>query len=84
MDPGSPLRCVRDDPRVSGAIRLAVVLACLALQSGPAFAEVKSGSEFLSPEMRRQQADEIRNPAYFWVEQGRDLFSRKPAPDRRR
>jgi sulfur-oxidizing protein SoxA len=52
------------------------------LSVSPALSEIKSGSDFLSPEMRRQQADEIRNPAYFWVEQGRDLFSRKPAPDR--
>lgn len=83
MDRGSPLRSVRDGPRVSGAVRLAVALACLTVHSGPAVAEIKSGSDFLSPEMRRQQADEIRNPAYFWVEQGRDLFGRKPGSDRR-
>ena len=47
--------------------------------SCPAAAEIKSGSAFLSPEMRRQQADETRNPAWFWVEQGQDLFSARPA-----
>lgn len=53
-------------------------LAVIALGAVPATAEIKSGSEFLSPEMRRQQADETRNPAWFWVEQGGELFSRKP------
>jgi len=49
--------------------------AALAL---PAVAQVKSGSEFLSPEMARQQADETRNPGFFWVEQGEGLFSARP------
>ncbi|WP_248308362.1 sulfur oxidation c-type cytochrome SoxA [Bosea sp. 124] len=56
-------------------------LAWAALAAAPASSEIRSGTEFLSPEMRRQQADETRNPAFFWVEQGRDLFSRKPSPD---
>ncbi|KPF72752.1 sulfur oxidation c-type cytochrome SoxA [Bosea sp. AAP35] len=56
----------------------AIVVLVLPLAS-PALAEIKSGSDFLSPELRRQQADETRNPAFFWVEQGRELFSRKPA-----
>lgn len=58
--------------------RVAIGLALLVLATWPALAEIKSGSEFLSPEMRRQQADETRNPAWFWVEQGEELFSRKP------
>jgi sulfur-oxidizing protein SoxA len=69
---------------VSGRRRLhrwAVALALATLAAAPALPDIKSGTEFLSPEMRRQQADETRNPAYFWVEQGRELFSRKPAPD---
>ena len=59
----------------------ALALALAAFMAAPALSEVKSGSAFLSPEMNRQQADETRNPAFFWVEQGRELFSRKPAPD---
>ncbi|CAN5288701.1 sulfur oxidation c-type cytochrome SoxA [soil metagenome] len=57
-------------------------IAALALLSvAPALAEIRSGSDFLSPELRRQQADETRNPGFFWVEQGRDLFSRKLTPE---
>ncbi|SFJ44603.1 sulfur-oxidizing protein SoxA [Bosea sp. OK403] len=69
---------------MSGRQRLtqgAFALVLAALAAVPALAEIKSGTEFLSPEMRRQQADETRNPAFFWVEQGRELFSRKPTPD---
>ncbi|RDJ20936.1 sulfur oxidation c-type cytochrome SoxA [Bosea caraganae] len=58
--------------------RAVLALTVIALAAAPATAEIKSGSEFLSPEMRRQQADETRNPAWFWVEQGEELFSRKP------
>ncbi len=55
------------------------LVALLLLGSGAAAAtEIVSGSSFLSPEMRRQQNDETRNPAFFWVEQGQELFSRKP------
>jgi sulfur-oxidizing protein SoxA len=57
-------------------------IAALALLSvARALAEIRSGSDFLSPELRRQQADETRNPGFFWVEQGRELFSRKPTPE---
>jgi sulfur-oxidizing protein SoxA len=55
-----------------GALIAGVVLAASA-----AAAQVKSGSEFLSPEMRRQQEDEARNPGFLWVEQGEELFSRR-------
>ena len=79
MDPGSPLRCVRDDPLGWGAIGFVVALVGLLLQAAPTRAEIKSGSDFLSPELRRQQADETRNPGFFWVEQGRELFTRRPA-----
>jgi len=61
--------------------RWAAALALVALAAAPAVAEIKSGTEFLSPDMRGQQADETRNPAFFWVEQGRELFSRKPVPE---
>lgn len=55
-----------------------LALAAIALAAAPAASEIKSGSAFLSPEMRRQQDDETRNPAWFWVEQGEELFSRRP------
>jgi sulfur-oxidizing protein SoxA len=55
--------------------------ACLALLAAltiPAVAqEIRPGSAFLSPEMRRQQDDEARNPGFLWVEQGQELFSRR-------
>ncbi|WP_306222330.1 sulfur oxidation c-type cytochrome SoxA [Bosea beijingensis] len=38
-----------------------------------------SGSTFLSPDLRRQQDDPNRNPAWFWVDQGKELFAEKPA-----
>ncbi len=63
------------------ALLVALSLIAIALDANPALAEIKSGSDFLSPELRRQQADETRNPGFFWVEQGRELFSRKPAGD---
>ncbi len=81
MDPGSPLRCVRDDRPGSAALGFVVVVICLVLQTSAALAEIRSGSDFLSPELRRQQADETRNPGFFWVEQGRELFTRRPAGD---
>jgi L-cysteine S-thiosulfotransferase len=58
--------------------RRAAGLGLLALLALPAAAQVKSGSEFLSPGMAWQQADETRNPGFFWVEQGEELFSRRP------
>jgi sulfur-oxidizing protein SoxA len=59
-------------------LRSTLALAVIAFAAAPTTAEIKSGSEFLSPEMRKSQEDETRNPAYFWVEQGQELFSRKP------
>lgn len=41
--------------------------------------EIASGSTFLSPELRRRQDDPNRNPAWFWVDQGKELFAEKPA-----
>lgn len=64
-------------------LRWALVVALTTLVAGPSSAEIASGSTFLSPEMRLQQADQTRNPGFFWVEQGRDLFSRRPAPGAR-
>lgn len=60
-------------------MRLPTLLLGLLLLAGPSIAEVLSGSTFLSPELRRQQDDPTRNPAWFWVEQGQELFAREPA-----
>lgn len=57
---------------------LPILMALGGLGLAGASAEITSGSSFLSPDMARQQADETRNPAFFWVEQGQELFSRKP------
>lgn len=58
--------------------RLAAGLGLLVLLAAPAAAEIRSGSAFLSPDMARQQGDETRNPGFFWVEQGEELFSVSP------
>ncbi|MGX5734733.1 sulfur oxidation c-type cytochrome SoxA [Bosea thiooxidans] len=64
----------------SKALRLPALLLALLALAGPSRAEeMASGSAFLSPELRRQQDDPNRNPAWFWVEQGEELFARKPA-----
>ena len=73
--PGRRAEC-RSPGRHGLAFQIAGFMAFLL--AVPASAEIKSGSAFLSPEMRRQQDDETRNPAWFWVEQGEELFSRKP------
>lgn len=36
--------------------------------------DIQSGSFFLTPETRNQQADSFENPGYFWVETGAQLF----------
>jgi len=65
---------------VTGALRLPALLLALLALTGLAWAgDVVSGSTFLSPELRRQQDDPSRNPAWFWVDQGTELFVRKPA-----
>jgi sulfur-oxidizing protein SoxA len=54
------------------------VLAWLTMPVAAQEPAIRPGSTFLSPEMRRQQDDETRNPAWFWVEQGEELFSARP------
>jgi L-cysteine S-thiosulfotransferase len=49
----------------------------LGLQSAPA--EVRSGRDFLSPELRTLQDDETRHPGMLWVEQGQDLWTQAQA-----
>ena len=62
------------------SLRLPLFLLGLLVALAPANAdEVTSGSRFLSPDMRRQQDDPNRNPAWFWVDQGKELFAMKPA-----
>jgi sulfur-oxidizing protein SoxA len=57
-------------------LTLGLLIATLGTAAGGE--EITSGSAFLSPDLRRQQDDPTRNPAWFWVEQGQELFSRKP------
>lgn len=59
-------------------LRLLGLAAGLALASVAAMAQIKSGTEFLAPDLRRQQDDETRNPAWFWVEEGENLFASPP------
>ncbi|WP_332686641.1 sulfur oxidation c-type cytochrome SoxA [Bosea sp. (in: a-proteobacteria)] len=53
------------------------IFALLLVAAPAALAQVKSGSDFLSPEMHRQQDDEARNPGFLWTLQGEELFSRR-------
>jgi L-cysteine S-thiosulfotransferase len=50
-----------------------------ALHSGQAHAQSRrSASEFLSPDLKAQQADDGANPGMLWVEQGAKLWSAAP------
>lgn len=57
----------------------ALLLALLSTLAPASADEIASGSTFLSPELRRRQDDPNRNPAWFWVDQGKELFAEKPA-----
>jgi sulfur-oxidizing protein SoxA len=57
----------------------ALLLALLSVLTPASADEIASGSTFLSPELRRRQDDPNRNPAWFWVDQGKELFAEKPA-----
>ena len=55
-------------------------LACVALIAAAQdrvipLSELRSGSEFLSPELRTLQADAFANPGMLWVERGAKLWS---------
>lgn len=41
---------------------------------------MRSANEFLSPALRAEQADPIRNRGMLWVEQGERLFAQPPPP----
>lgn len=41
---------------------------------------LRSATRFLSPELAAQQADDGRNPAMLWVEEGRALWAEAPTP----
>jgi len=64
---------------MSGWPAAAWLAAALGLASPASAQELRSATTFLSPELRRQQHDPARNPGWFWVEQGADLF-REPPP----
>lgn len=40
----------------------------------------RAPTDFLSPELRRLQADESRHPGFLWIEIGADLWKAAPAP----
>src|SRR3712207_1762458 len=61
-----------------------LLMACCAVLASPALAQaqgnparppLRSGSAFLSPELRAMQADEFANPGMLWVEEGARLWS---------
>lgn len=61
---------------------LLLAAACVSAQAqeryfGPA--AVRSGTTFLSAELRAMQADEFANPGMLWVERGAKLWSAAPA-----
>jgi len=57
----------------------ALLLALLSVLAPASADEIASGSTFLSPELRRRQDDPNRNAAWFWVDQGKELFAERPA-----
>ncbi|MCB1512468.1 MAG: sulfur oxidation c-type cytochrome SoxA [Hyphomicrobiaceae bacterium] len=61
--------------RTTAALAVTMAALCAA-----ALAEdrqpVRSATEFLSPEMRAEQADRNRNPAMLWVQEGERLWSK--------
>jgi L-cysteine S-thiosulfotransferase len=62
--------------------RGAIIAAMTLLAAGPASAEPRrSATEFLSPDLRAQQADDGANPGMLWVEQGSKLWSAIPSAD---
>lgn len=42
--------------------------------------QARSGTTFLSPELRAMQGDEFANPGMLWVERGAKLWTTPPAP----
>lgn len=71
----------RATARPRGVHAWLVICAVLFVGNATA-AEVKSGSDFLSSELRRLQEDEVRHPGLLWVEQGIALWSEPPAAGR--
>ena len=64
-----------------GPARVLAVLAVLA--TAPAAAqqrmlprgELRSGVEFVGPDVRAMQADDLANPGFLWVESGEKLWN---------
>lgn len=48
------------------------------IPAGHPTAKLRSATEFLSPEMKAEQADDFRNRGMLWVEQGERLFAQPP------
>ncbi len=61
--------------RALAAVALALVIDAAIAQERPIPpAELKSGSAFLSADLRAQQDDEFANPGMLWVERGASLW----------
>lgn len=55
-------------------LRAALVAGLLALTAAAQSPHIKSGSEFLSPDLKALQADETANPGMLWVDDGARLW----------
>lgn len=67
-------------PRAAGALTVALAaVACAALAAEPERpSPLKSGVEFVSPDLRQLQSDDFANPGMLWVTRGAKLW-REPA-----
>jgi sulfur-oxidizing protein SoxA len=56
-------------------VRLVLLLLLAFAVRAEAPAPLKSGAEFLGPELRRMQSDDFANPGMLWVSRGEKLFA---------
>jgi L-cysteine S-thiosulfotransferase len=72
-------------PRVRGSRLFGAIILTMhtfIAMAQPASAQTRrSATEFLSPDLRAQQADDGANPGMLWVSQGAQLWSTQPAAD---
>lgn len=65
------------------AVQAVLAVACciaLGASAGTAGSKLRSASEFLSPELSAEQADEVRNRGMLWVDQGLALWDAPAGP----
>lgn len=62
---------------------LLLVAAALLLAAAQAPEERRSGFDFLGPETRAMQQDDMLNPGMLWVLDGEELWERPEGPERR-